>query len=228
MVWLAGVDGCRAGWVLVQAFWDGANLTRWEWSCLPEIGALDGLARRPHLLALDMPIGLFETPQKGGRLCDRLVRKALGPRRASVFSPPARCVFDEPRFRSGLGVSIQAYHLTPKIREVDAWIDVHKQRWCFEAHPEWAFACLAGAPAAAPKRTLAGFRERLAALEAAAAGFAPWFHSLGRLGPGIQRDDLLDACVLVHTARRRVLGLAERAPVEPPRDARGLLMEIWA
>lgn len=228
MVWLAGMDGCRAGWVLVQAFWDGTRLTRWHWSCLPTMAAVDKVAPRPHLLALDMPIGLFETPQKGGRVCDRLVRKALGPRRASVFSPPARSVLTEPGFRAGLGVSIQAFNLVPKIREVDAWIDVRKQTWCFEAHPEWAFACLAGAPATAPKRTQAGFSERLAVLAAASATFALWYRGLGSLGRGIQRDDLLDACVLVHSARRRACGLAERAPAEPPRDARGLLMEIWA
>lgn len=228
MVWLAGMDGCRAGWVLVRAFWDGTNLTRWQWSLLPVVSDLDRLDTRPHLLALDMPIGLFETPQKGGRLCDQLVRKALGPRRASVFSPPARNLFEVARFRAGLGVSIQAFNLIPKIRDVDAWIDVRKQTWCFEAHPEWAFACLAGTPAAAPKRTQAGFRERLTLLAAASPAFSPWYHELGPLGRGIQRDDLLDACVLVHTARRRLGLLAERAPAEPPRDQRGLFMEIWA
>jgi predicted RNase H-like nuclease len=44
-------------------------------------------------------------------------------------------------------------------------------------------------------------------------------------GSGI--DDLLDALVLTRTAERHLRGNAVCLPEKPPRDARGLKMEIW-
>lgn len=227
-MWVAGIDGCRSGWIVVLAKLEGGALDQWRWHQLPNIGALAALTEQPRWVALDIPIGLFEQPRKGGRLCDQAVRRALGIRRSSVFSPPARVVFPEKAFRSGLGLSLQGFHIMPKIREVDAWMDPTKQERVFEAHPEWSFCQLAGRPMTHPKKKRAGFEERLRVLQEASSSFVPWQRELGRLGKGIARDDLMDACVLVHTARRRAMGLGERAPADPPRDERGLLMEIWS
>ena len=40
-----------------------------------------------YLVLIDIPIGL---PKKESRLCDRLAREKLGPRRSSVFTVPCR------------------------------------------------------------------------------------------------------------------------------------------
>ncbi|CAM2008424.1 DUF429 domain-containing protein [Acanthopleuribacter pedis] len=227
-MWLAGVDGCRTGWIAVLARLEAGQLTDWRPRHMPAIEGIETLAEQPRWVALDIPIGLLEHPQKGGRLADQTVRRALGrPRASSVFSPPARSVFTEKAFRAGLGISLQGFHIMPKIREVDAWIDPDKQKRVFEAHPEWAFAQLAGAPIQHPKKKKVGRAARLAVLEQCCPAFGAWYGALGRLPRGVARDDLIDAAVLVLTARRRALGCAARAPQDPPRDARGLLMEIW-
>lgn len=46
--------------------------------------------RNLQIIAVDVPIGLPDVTRPGGRTCDRLARRLLGPRSASVFSPIGR------------------------------------------------------------------------------------------------------------------------------------------
>src|ERR1700730_2022314 len=83
-MWVAGVDGCRGGWVGFKV-----DLTSLDISVhiidLPFI-----LKNKPDdlaTLALDIPIGLLD----GSRACDKAARKLLGqPRGTSVFAAPCR------------------------------------------------------------------------------------------------------------------------------------------
>src|SRR5207248_11510271 len=72
---LAGVDGCRAGWVVAAD--SGAFVA----ASFAEI-----LAERFDLVLIDIPIGLPDGP----RACDLGARVLLGPRRSSVFPAPSR------------------------------------------------------------------------------------------------------------------------------------------
>jgi predicted RNase H-like nuclease len=85
---IAGVDGCRQGWVVVERDAAGAVGVRVE----VDIGSVlcdQGLA----VVAIDIPIGLLDAAEPGGRECDRQARTLLGAGRASsVFSPPVRSV----------------------------------------------------------------------------------------------------------------------------------------
>ncbi len=189
-----------------MAAWSGKRL---EFSVH---AGLQGLLVGP--VALDMPIGL---PDRPGRLCDTLARRLLGPRRASVFSPPVRSVLEAGLFQ---GVSLQCYNLFPKLREVDALMTPALQDSVRETHPELAFARLnGGVPLAFPKRVAEGRAERLQLLR----------RVLGRRWEpprlrGAASDDLLDAAVLALVAR----DFSRRLPAEEPEcDARGLRMEIW-
>jgi predicted RNase H-like nuclease len=119
----------------------------------------------------------------------------------------------------GVGLSKQAFFLLPKMAEVDAAVAPRRQRVVVEAHPELAFARLAGEPLRFPKRTAEGQRVR-AHLLARAIGSAP--RSRHR---GVGRDDVLDAVALTVTARRLAEGDAERLG-DGTRDDRGLRMEI--
>jgi predicted RNase H-like nuclease len=81
-VFVAGVDGCRAGWTALKVELP-SRITSVEVIDLPAL-----LRKRPPelaLLGIDIPIGLLDGP----RACDKAARKPLGPRRSSVF--PARC-----------------------------------------------------------------------------------------------------------------------------------------
>lgn len=209
MTTVAGVDGCRAGWAVALA--DGATII--DVRVVPRFD--DVLAIGGEAIAVDMPIGL---PDVGPRACDVEARRRLGRRRSSVFPAPLRPMLEASTYADALaiaGLSKQAFHLLPKIREVDAAMTPRRQRTVVEAHPELCFARRIGAPCRAPKRTAEGRAERRAVI-----GF-----DLDRPPPGAAWDDVLDACVLVDTARRLLSGDVERLG-DGARDARGLRCEI--
>jgi predicted RNase H-like nuclease len=201
---VAGVDGCRGGWVVATDEWDTGGLT--VVARFDEVLALvDGF------VAVDMPIGL---PALGSRrACDTAARKALGPRRSSVFPAPSREALAANSFAEVTGLSIQAWNLVPKVREVDeAW-----QPRVREVSPELAFAVLAGHPMAHPKRTADGRAERLDAL---ALGEVP-------RARGAAADDVLDALACLVSAHRLAAGTA-LALGDGAIDARGRPMAIHA
>jgi predicted RNase H-like nuclease len=217
---VAGVDGCRNGWVVALGPTGSIFLVR-------RFADVLRLRPRPAVIAVDMPIGLPEGAAP--RACDIEARQRLGPRRSSVFPAPSRaCLgassYGEALARSreacGRGLSQQAFHLLPKLAEVDAAVTPARQRRIVEASPELAFALLLGGPALHPKRTAPGRAERVSAVVTA----------LGLTSPptpvrGAAMDDVLDAVVLTAVARRVLDGTAERLG-DGSRDRRGLRMEI--
>ncbi|BBK40103.1 hypothetical protein STVA_01230 [Allostella vacuolata] len=184
------------------------------------------------LLAVDMPIGL---PEGGRRGCDFAARRLLGRgRQASVFIGLRRPLLgfaDYPAANAwakadGAGLSKQAWHLLPRIGELDRAIAPGDQDRVRECHPELAFLRLAGGPVLAGKRSPEGLEIRRRLLEAAGIDTARLLAALDRRLAAA--DDLFDAAVLRLTAGRIAGGTAIRLPEgEPPRDARGLSMEIW-
>lgn len=208
---LLGVDGCRGGWLAADDH-GGLRLCR----DFAEVLAGEAPGTR---VAVDMPLGLPDEP--GSRECDRLARRLLGRRACSVFNPPARRHLGARNFSEVSGLSLQGFHLLAKIRELDGWITPELQESCAEAHPELAFLRLAGRPLP-PKRSPEGREARLALVPEARA------HLEARRWPRrlVAPDDILDAFALVRTARRMAEGTALVLPDPPPRDARGLRMEI--
>jgi predicted RNase H-like nuclease len=223
---VAGVDGCRAGWVVATSEREGELR-------LEVVGPFDVVAGRVAdgslaLVAVDMPIGLSDC---GPRRCDVEARALLGPRRSSVFPAPVRAVLactDYPsglaasRAASGVGLSKQAWNLVGKIREVEA--SARRLGWSLvaEVHPELAFTALTGAPMVHPKRTAAGRAARLEALRRP----YPLIDGLLDEGrwPGAAPDDLLDAAALAWSARRLLRG--EGRSVGGEVDPTGLPMRI--
>jgi predicted RNase H-like nuclease len=234
---MAGVDGCRGGWLVVLAAFahDSASPVAGAARLCRSFAEVLALRPRPVAMAIDMPIGLLERAEPGGRACDRAARAQLGlPRASSVFSPPARPAlinagYADAMRRNGAGLSKQAYNILPRIREVDEAITPALQRRAFETHPELVFARLAGHPLRHAKRTPAGFKERLACLRRAWGKALPDAEQVraevGRSAAAL--DDVLDACVLAHAAWCIHRGAARRLPEIPGRDARGLRMEVW-
>ena len=236
MPWVAGVDGCRRGWVVVlREVESGALRCR----VVPRFQDALDLPEAPAAIAVDMIIGLPGRAVRGGRACDQAARRLLGrPRASSVFSPPTRAALQETDYRAALaanragddaapGISIEAFHLFPKIREVDQALspDVQACR-VREAHPELSFYELGGAAMQHSKRTAAGRNERQTLLTQA--GFGEIAEQVKRFaGGGVGADDILDACAVCWTSGRIFRGEALRVPPVPPRDALGLAMEIW-
>ncbi len=241
-MWVAGVDGCRAGWI--AAFMKVGDPASARIAVAPDLAAIADAPERPAIVAVDIPIGLPERTEGSGRMPEQLVRPLLGQRQSSVFAIPSRravyaadygeaCTLalatsDPPR-----KVSRQGFGLFPKIREVDALL-----RACpglveriVEVHPELAFWALNGGKALGePKKVKGvsfepGMRLRRTLLrrsgllaEALVASSPP---------PGAAADDLLDALAGLTVALDLATGGGQSFPDPPGRDAYGLPVAIW-
>jgi len=227
---VAGVDGCKSGWVVVLLHTrTRATLIR----TLRTFTDVWRLPESPSIIAVDIPIGLLDAAAKGGRDCDRVARAMLGrPRASSVFSPPVRAALrakthaaasaaNERSSAARIGISIQAFGICPKIAEVDALLTPARQRRVFEVHPELSFYEMAnGKPQPHAKKTAAGRSDRLRML-------ARHFPNMTTRAPGAATDDVVDAYAACWTALRIRRGIALSTSTSAPRDARGLRMEIW-
>jgi len=235
--WVAGVDGCRAGWFIVLHN-ESAGPVRCRVAA--DFEALIDLPEAPRYIGIDVIIGLPDAPRSGGRLCDQHARQLLGwPRSSSVFSPPAQATLSCTTYEDALianraaspdevGITKQAFHLFPKLREVDACMTPARQERVREVHPELAFFAMNGeASLAYSKHDPAGRDERLQLLRAH--GFDSMEKTVdAHAGSDVGADDILDAYAACWTARRMAAGSALRLPEqEPPRNAAGLRMEIW-
>jgi predicted RNase H-like nuclease len=235
-VWLAGADGCRAGWMVAFVRPAGEEVrTR----TVAHFAAIAAAPEAPAVIAVDMPIGLPERIGPGGRGPERAVRPLLGRRQSSVFPVPSRQAIYAPTHpdacRIALATSdpprrvqIQLFMIAPRIREVDRALrtDPALAARVFETHPELAFWRLNGdRPLAYPKKVKPGLALRRRLL--IGAGFAA---AVVEAPPpkGAAADDLLDALACATIARRIHAGLAKSFPDDPQRDEYGLPMAIWA
>jgi predicted RNase H-like nuclease len=239
--WLAGVDGCPAGWVAAFVRPAGEEV---RVRVVPRFADVANAPEAPDIIAVDVPIGLPERILPCGRGPEAAVRPLLGARQSSVFSVPSRAAIHAETFGEACRIGIetsepprkiskQLFMIAPKVREVDALLRESPALApnVFEVHPEVAFWRLNGnraleepkkvkgvpyGPGLALRRGLlidAGFP--LACVEAAPP-------------KGARADDLLDALACAAIARRIRAGVAEPFPPSPQRDAFGLRIAIWA
>ena len=132
-----------------------------------------------------------------------------------------------PGEHGGPGVSIQAFHLLSKIREVDQYLQSERptSRSRFvEVHPELAFQSLHGGPLQFSKRTKGGQAERLEILAGVGLRIDPM--PVVRRGV-VEIDDVIDAAVVACTAMRVLRGTAQCIPDPPETFSDGLPAAIW-
>ncbi len=235
MAWVAGIDGCPAGWFVVLRDTCSAETSAKLLARFPD--ALE-LIEKPSLIAVDIPIGLLETAVRGGRQCDRAAREILRPPRAySVFSPPVRGALRYSDYDAankanrasspvGIGISKQSFSLREKLLEVDKVMTPKLQNLVREVHPELSFLELNGKRAIAHgKKKHKGLFERRELLRGV--GFDRILSkSEAYLRSQVGEDDVLDACVACWSATRILKGDAVCIPTNPPCDSRGLRMEM--
>jgi predicted RNase H-like nuclease len=224
---VAGIDGCRSGWLVVEAHTDLSKAELWF---APNWHDVNSTAR---VIAVDMPIGLS---RNGVRQCEVEARKLLSPCASRVFKtlPRSTLRFAQNDWVSANqwskdqgfgGISKQIWNIRPKIKEIDKRIAPSDQGRIVEAHPELAFARLNGGRPLDSKHTRGGLLARQVILRRA--GFTNldgWLQQLR--GRGAKADDLFDACVLVLTARNILRGDGREVPAQEQRDSRGLKMAI--
>ncbi|CAJ0869578.1 hypothetical protein AMST5_02150 [freshwater sediment metagenome] len=241
MVYVAGVDGTRDGWAVVIQ--DGDALTTRKVAVLSDLLNEE----RPFaIIAVDIPIGLLDAYEVGGRACDRAARQALGrPRGSSVFPAPIRpvltattweeaCLCSRNSSANGKALTKQTFAILPKIREVDQLLQSRPelQEVIKEVHPEVCFRELAPKPMAHSKATPSGRDERRQALK----GVFPEWHRTEEAGlkQGLKSVDILDAGAACWSARRCAEDggyCLPRSGFSPPDaalfDSTGLRMAIW-
>jgi len=234
---VAGVDGCRGGWLCVMR--QAGPPFDERFFLAKTIGQILNHPRAPQVIAIDIPIGLPERISDAGRGCDAAARKVLGKRASAVFPVPARAAVYEPDYARACmaafatsdpprKISKQMFHLFPKIREVDGLMTPSLQSRVFECHPEVSFFLMNGRQELRePKKRAAGQDLRRVLL--IAQGYSESF-VLGAMLHPIEAgpDDFLDACACAWTAVRIFKGEVIRFPATPALDAKGLRMEILA
>lgn len=250
--WLAGGDGCPGGWVVVFARPDGEvappRLVR-------SIAEIVRAPERPHIIAIDVPIGLPKLSPAKGRLAESAVRPLLGERRSSVFRIPSRpavyasvaaepadarerffhaCRIAQETSEDGKAFAKQGFYILDKVVEVDTYLREHPGDVArvFETHPEVAFWRMNGdRPLSEPKKVKSRVHSPGLALRRDLLRRAGLPDSAvdQRAPNGAGEDDLIDALACVVIARRIHAKCAKPFPdPPPPPDEFGLPMAIWA
>lgn len=202
--WVAGVDGAQKGWIVAYMpvrKRKGAYLQRCE--------TFDGVKaatqeKKCVTVAVDMPIGLLETPDQG---IDSEIRKRLGERRSSLFPTPSTAVLNAKtheqasqlnRETIGKGISIQTWNLIPQIRQVRESLHPEDANQFFECHPETSFCELAKHPLPS-KKTPEGCEQRINLLRATIPDIDAIVQALPKK---CKVDDALDAFAAAWSAKR--------------------------
>ena len=203
---VAGVDGCKRGWVavvLIGGRFREARLIEGVESAFAELADVGRIA-------IDVPIGY------GPREADGLARELVGG--SSVFTIPERERFEVP-FVEGGGISAQAYALGDRIRHVTALAAGDKR--FREVHPELCVTAMNDMRRLKfRKKSAGGAFERLGLLRKHGINIDPG--TLGAVAT-VPLDDLLDAAACAWTAAR---AKAVSLP-DPPESRDGLSVAIW-
>jgi predicted RNase H-like nuclease len=204
-----GIDGCKTGWIIAQI----KDVDSQPIITLNVFKSLEDFTqaidfKKITSIWIDIPIGLS---QQSERLCDLLLRIALGKKASSAFVTPVRnAVFtesyqhacDENYKNVGKKISLQSWHICPKIKEIDNFLQHHPE-FVFkmkESHPELIFK-LNSSEEFESKKTTLGFEQRLNFLESklyCSAQVNQFIKQFPR--SKFAKDDVTDALILALSA----------------------------
>ena len=204
---IAGVDGCRKGWIMV--IWAEGLYSYGVYEHFSDL-----MDQNPDLnrILIDIPIGLSSAATS--RTVDMLLRQELKGRSSTVFTPPCReavyltdykAANEKNKFVVGKGISIQAFNICDKIRELDQYFQENGiPQKIIESHPELCFKYLnEGQVILSKKATAEGAEERLQILEKYDPSLRQLFEQILQetLRKHVKKDDILDAIGLCLTNR---------------------------
>ena len=207
---VAGIDGCKAGWIVV---------TERAVEVIPTLRL-----ERFAIAGIDMPIGLLDGPP---RACDIAARKYLEHAGSSVFPAPPRAALGRTDYRdalavaraaTGRGISKQTFNIMPKVAEVDRLINESNRDCIIEVHPECAFKAMNCDKKLLSKKSSEGRIARRRLLE-------DHFDVPSSPPIGAAIDDMLDAYAVLWSVRRFQRG-DHRTFGDGHRDERGIEMRI--
>lgn len=225
----AGLDGCLAGWLLIS-FDEGEEI----YKVLRTDEELKDAFNTYDRIFIDMPIGLEE--EEYTRECDLLLRKKVGgDYAASVFSPPIRPALHAPTYAeanavifdyTGKKLSLQSWNIVPKIQTVDRLLKENEELKdsVLESHPEYLFQILNGGMIYQKKNLKKGIKHRLEIMKAREAEADDFFRDIKEdfRRNEVKEDDIVDAMVLAHMAKKSVEKGVKTIPEEIPYDSEGM------
>ena len=225
-----GADGCRGGWI--AAVIDNGKLRVEKYT---DIASLVNAYPEFDSFLIDMVIGLQETAEDVRP--DSYARNLIRQRSSTIFSSPSRqAVYeesDEEKRRAniaalGKSLSSQAIAIFPKIREIDEFMNCHREyrNIIQESHPEVCFARLNGNVVMSKKNTFEGMMERIRIMSQYLPGISSAYILNMEKRLHCNADDIIDAVCLAITANLSMQGLTEPIPPVPQKDSRGLLMQM--
>lgn len=232
---LAGIDGCKGGWVAVHAKLGDANSFG--------VASFDNIQGffadfNVDFAVIDIPIGFSSGPDH--RNVEAAMRKFLPGRTSCVFNTPCRQALAEVDREAAssvnrkvltkvlkTGISTQSHGIFPKMRAIDKAVSVLGQSRLREGHPEVTFAVMNDdCPILSKKKSAAGKAERIVLLEKNGLPTTDLLAFQRRLGAS--RDDVLDAAAMLWSATRFQSKTHRTFPLSPERDLAGLLMSVIA
>jgi predicted RNase H-like nuclease len=229
----AGIDGCKAGWLLIT-FDDEKP----GFKVLESDKDFEESLQEFDRIFIDMPIGLEEDQYT--RQCDQLLRDKLGGEYASsVFSPPIRPALHAPSYVEAnmqsyeyteKKLTVQAWNITPKIRVLDRLLKEQPELagQIFESHPELLFMNLNGGMIYQKKNTKKGLRHRLDLVSRHEPVAADFFRDIKEefRRNQVEEDDIVDSMALALAAKLSADKGVKTLPENPPTDSEGLKMAI--
>lgn len=228
----AGIDGCKAGWILIS--FDEKP----HYKVLRSEKELEEAFQEYDKIFIDMPIGLED--ENYTRECDKVLREKLGGEYASsVFSPPIRPALDAPSYVEANMLSydytekkltVQSWNITPKIKMVDRLLRDNPdfKEKVFESHPELLFMNLNGGMIYQKKKIKKGLRHRLGLIvdrEEVADDFFRDIKEEFRRNE-VEEDDIVDSMALALGAKKSLKKEMKTLPESPEKDSEGLIKAI--
>lgn len=200
---LAGIDGCKYGWVIIiyneeKFYYKGIYKT---------IKDLIENNQDLDAVIIDMPIGL--SSKSNLRTVEKEMRDEMEYRHSTVFNPPCRKALKSNSHEEaslinldieGKKISIQAFSIKDKIKEIDDCYDLFKEYKIeiLESHPEICFKYLNNSILSTKKSKPDGIRERLEILSQYYSDSEKVFQYAlsSTLRKELKKDDIIDALCL--------------------------------
>lgn len=214
---IAGIDGCRKGWLMVKY---SDNI--YSYGVYENIAELVKDNKDLERILVDMPIGL--SSKKMIRTVEKRLRSKLKYRHASVFNPPCREALNENNYLAAKrknieveakSISIQSFNISNKIKELDEFLSKNPEKEIIESHPELCFKYLNNGNVLLSKKSEdIGLSERKNILYHYDERLKELFNLIEQntLRKDVARDDIADAiclCLVNKLGRRNQLSFIE-------------------
>lgn len=227
---LAGVTPCPGGWLVLPARLAGITISSEDAFVVDRLFEVLDYRPKFEFAAINIPIGLNDTPNGRFRPCELEAREFIGwPRSVAIAGVPSRAAL---RTASAKEAAEMEPWMTRHDRRRLRWLreaereiqPFHSRSW-YSAHPDVSFTAMNGDE---PLKTSPYHEDgRLERLELIRTQLPGVDDVITRVPPkGAAPVHMMQAAAMLWTARRSSGRAINRLPRDPVWDTEGLRMEI--